>query len=922
MAAASKLEELDLTQDEVDRFAKAFKDEKFRKMLCEYAEEISSPENKKKYEEEITQLEKERGVDIKFVHPKPGYVLKTSVNGDKKCFINVCSNDLINKPVCKSGKGANGTVGQHWSLPYSLAPGREDLGAGGRKHMIYDVVFHPDTLYMANKNKKFKKMVDQTSIDMIEKQLNAKLDLRNVKTLKVKYKGLPEAPVIRKPIPGGPKETPEADNPLKFPYPFDPPKSENTSGNGMKAKTTNESSKAAAKDKNTKTQDSKFTQPKYSIIYRSHFDLQDYRYARESAPSTRPKELVITINLPLLKSAEDACLDVTEKLLCLESQKPAYKLDLPLSYPVDENLGSAKFNKSKRQLVVTLPVLSVKQAHVLEIEQDHGSDFDQTGKNNESTENGQSHCESESYQLEGHSHHQNEECTGAFVNPEGEFEWVNALQGSNLEKSQKNKHLELSQVKTSTDSVVKEAASVSNNSFVKPNEVIACPKLLSEVDSDEQKNGPKEGTVDLSGQDFPGSMEKVCSCSAGGQVNDHLQVDSSANTEFCSDDCLKETEPVCPDFHYHQNEDSITFILQVRNIKEESFKSVLHSHEYSVIFGTQDSDALYSLIVQFPPEHQLDTTETILNISKDNAAVVLVKSSECRGLWQSFHAGDTHSCLQKKLFVTSENIDQFLSTSLEDPVPNDLTEKHPVVINMAEVSESGLVIHSKFQQQETNNTSFHGSSLKPDRINHNETCNLGSNIQQRTEEICFSESTARDNRLAKETPLENDAVEFVSSHRDQLVAVSQAYNNFTQASNTAEGTLMKIPRDEMDQLTLGNCLTPVDGSKLISEVENKSQSIVPSSPLSMAHAEDPVSVNCKKSVNFKRCVKVEDDNVLDEDDLPSDQKNGNPPEFIKPAAAPQILQEINPADESVKIISDHRTQSAFKFQNTELYQLD
>ncbi|XP_067847940.1 protein kintoun isoform X2 [Heptranchias perlo] len=919
MASGSKLEELDMTRDEVDRFTKAFKDETFRKMLSEYAEEISNPENKKKYEEEITQLEKERGVDIKFVHPNPGYVLKTSVNGDRKCFINICSNDLINKPVCKAGKGSNGTMGQHWSLPYSLTPGREDLGAGGRKYMIYDVVFHPDTLYMADKNKKFRKMVDQTSIEVIEKQLNAKLDLRNVKTLKVKYKGLPHAAVIRKPLPDGPKEPPEADNPLRFPYPFDLPKSENASVNYTKEKKTNGSSKTAAKDKNKKTQDSKSTQPKYSIIYRSHFEMQDYRYTREAAPSTRPKELVVTIDLPLLKSAEDACLDVTEKLLRLESQKPAYKLDLPLPYPVDEDLGSAKFNKSKRQLVVTLPVVPAKHVHVLEMQQDHGSDFEQTEKSNESMVSGQSLCESELLQREGRSHEENKGCDSTCINPEDEFELVSALQDFNLEQSQNNKQLELSQIKKSTESVVKVAASVSNNSFLKPNDVIVYPKIVSEIDSDEQKNLPEDGTVASSGKGFLGSLEKACSSTADGQVNDHPQVDSAANTKFCSEDCLKETEPVCPDFHYHQSEGSITFILQVRNINENSLKSVLHVHEYSVTFGTNDTDAWYSLIIQFPSEHQLDTTESILNVSKDNAAVVLIKSLESQGLWQSFHAGDTHSCLQK-LFVTSENVDQFLSTSLEDPVPNELPEKNPALIKVSEVSESGLVIHSK--QQEKEDTSSYGLALKPDRINHYEACNTASNIQQQTEEICPSKSIARDNKMEKETSLSDDALEYLSSHRDQLVAVSGNNGHFAQTSNAAEGTTMKNPRHEMDHLTHITCLNPVDESKLISEVEIKSQSIMPPSDLNTAQVEDPASVNGKKSVNFKRCVKMVDGNVLDEDDLPTDQKNGNSSEFIKQTAALQILEEINTADKSVKIISDHKTNSAFIFQNTELYQLD
>ncbi|XP_048455743.1 protein kintoun [Rhincodon typus] len=895
MASFSKLEELDLTQDEVERFSTAFKDEKFRKMLCEYAEEISNPENKKKYEEEIIQLEKERGMDVKFVHPKPGYVLKTSVNGDQKCFINVCSNDLINKPVCKAGKGANGTVGQHWSLPYSLAPGREDLGKDGRKHMIYDVVFHSDTLYMANKNQKFKTMVDQTSVEVIEKQLNAKLDLRNVKTLKAKYKGMPEAAVIRKPIPGVPKEPPDEDDPLRFPYPYGSPKSEMASGNGTKPKTTSKSSKSAVKDKNTKTQDSKLTQPKYAIIHRSHVDLQDYRYAREAAPSTRPKELVITIDLPLLKSAENACLDVNEQVLSLESQKPAYKLNLNLPYPVDENLGSATFNKSKRQLVVTLPVLRLKQT--LEIGQFSAGDFEQSG--NESTESGQSFCESEFYELERHSPHQNGERFGACVNPESEFE-LSTLQDSNLEQSENDEHLKLSQSKTLTESVAKETALVSNNTSVKPNDVIAFSKLVSEVDPEEQENV----TNAMSGKESLGSLEEVCSRSAGEEVDDYLQLDSSANTAFNLDDYLKKTEPVCPDFHYHQNKDAITFILQVQNINEESFKSVLQTHEYSVIFGTQDSDVFYSLRVQFPPEHQLDTTETIVNISKDNAAVVLMKSPECRGLWQSFHVGGTCNCLQKKLFVTSENINQFLSTTLEDPVPNELSGKHPL-ISVTEISESGLVIHSK--QQESENTSSHRLFLKPDRVNYNEACNAASNIQPQTGEIYPSESIAEDNTLEKETSLANDAPESVSNHKDQLLMAG-------------EGTNIKVPND-MDQLIDRNSWTAVNASKL-SEVKMKSESIMSPSHISTIYADKPQSVNCKKSVQFKQCVEVDDGHVLDEDDLPSNQKDGNTPKFIITTAPLQILEEINPNDQSIKIISDHKTQSAFNFQNMELYQLD
>ncbi|XP_023684113.2 protein kintoun [Paramormyrops kingsleyae] len=347
MDTNSKLEDLNLTPEEIDRFSNAFKDDNFRELLREYAEEILDPENKKRYEEEITLMEKERGMDIKFVHPNPGRVLKTSLDGKQKCFINVCSNELIAKPECKVGNGADGRVGQHWSLPYSVTPGRPDMDSKG-KYMIYDVVFHPDTLYIAGKNKRFMKLVDSTAIQGVQNQFSVKLDETNVKVLNMKYKGVPNPSVIRKPIPGQPAKQTDADDPLRFPYPYD-------CTQGESRKPTKPTKPASDPDLPKKP-----TIPRHTVKYRSYIDLQDYRCSRDSAPGPRPREMLITIDLPLLKSAGDADLTVTERRLLLESRQPAYRLELPLSYPVDENKGEAKFNKLKGQLTVTLAVLPLK----------------------------------------------------------------------------------------------------------------------------------------------------------------------------------------------------------------------------------------------------------------------------------------------------------------------------------------------------------------------------------------------------------------------------------------------------------------------------------------------------------------------------------------------------------------------------------
>ncbi|KAG9268210.1 protein kintoun [Astyanax mexicanus] len=362
MDFGSKLEELELTTDEITRLNKALKDEKFRELLREYTEEISDPENRRRYEEEITQLEQERGVDARFVHPTPHHVLKTSLNGQEKCFINVCSNDLLNQPSCKPGRGEDGRLGQHWSLPYSLAPGRSDRDAKGKKCTVYDVVFHPDTLHIAGKNTRFMELVNSTAFQAVEEGCGVKLDKINAKTLKMQYKGVPQPAVIRKPIPGHPGEKEKKDKALpdEIPELCLPISKPDTAlkKNNTAASTAESSSKAQHHP----------TEPHYTVKYRSHVDLQDYSCSRDSVPSpqpNRPNKIIITIDLPLLRSAGDIDLNVTERSLVLESQKPAYKLDLQLSYPVDSDKGDAKFTKAKKQLTITLPVLPAKTPAVV-----------------------------------------------------------------------------------------------------------------------------------------------------------------------------------------------------------------------------------------------------------------------------------------------------------------------------------------------------------------------------------------------------------------------------------------------------------------------------------------------------------------------------------------------------------------------------
>uniref|UniRef100_A0A667YM52 Protein kintoun n=1 Tax=Myripristis murdjan TaxID=586833 RepID=A0A667YM52_9TELE len=365
MEVGDQLKKLNMTPDEVDRLSNAFKDEKFKEMLRDYAKELSDPENKKKYEEEIKLLEEERGNTIDFIHPEPFKALRTSLNGTQKCFINICANEKVGKPECKLGTSEDGRRGQQWSLPHSLHPGRPDTDPKGKKIMIYDVVFHPDTLHMASRNKRFMNMVLSTAIQGIQENFKVILDKNKVRELTIKYKGTPQPCVIRKPIPGyKAKERPAHPDPLAFPYPDE--KRPTTATTPAQIKDSVDANPVASQIQSHKPKEP--IVPKYTVKYRSFIDLQDFRYSRDSAQSPRPKEIVVTVDMPLLKSAAAASLEVKGKSLLLESEKPAYRLEVVLAYPVDEDKGEAKFNKQRGQLTITLPVLPSNETYDFEEE--------------------------------------------------------------------------------------------------------------------------------------------------------------------------------------------------------------------------------------------------------------------------------------------------------------------------------------------------------------------------------------------------------------------------------------------------------------------------------------------------------------------------------------------------------------------------
>lgn len=347
MSVKTEFEKLDITCEEFQRLQLALQKEEFRKLFLDYCEEIQDPENRKIYEAEIKQLEAERGVDVTFLDLQPGFVLETSINGDTKCFLNIAKCDKIAAPTSKTCRNPqNGEKGANWSIPYALSPARDDVHDGNNRCRVYDVMFHPEALVLAQKNDNFKQFLIDTACNGIEKEFEKRLDRVNIKICSnLDFKGIQRPCVLRELSKNGPVDL--EPSPLDSLYPPKP-----TPASAKPKKIIPEQMK--------KSKQEDYCTPKYILKHRRPVDMSEMTYEIDAKLNvTIPKELVLEIELPLLTSAASSNLDITNKRLYFVSEKPAkYKLNIELPYDVNDKEGCAKFDSDKRKLIVTLPVIA------------------------------------------------------------------------------------------------------------------------------------------------------------------------------------------------------------------------------------------------------------------------------------------------------------------------------------------------------------------------------------------------------------------------------------------------------------------------------------------------------------------------------------------------------------------------------------
>ncbi|XP_063015657.1 protein kintoun [Melospiza melodia melodia] len=737
MASSGRLHDLNLSAEEAERLRRAFRDEQFRALFAEFAAELTDPEQRRLYEEEVAALERERGVEVRFVHPTPGFVLRTSQEGSRRCYINVCSNPLMGEPRARAERG-----GQRWELPYSLAPGREELRPAGRRRLVYDVVFHPAALRLAARSARFRRLLRDTALEAVESQCGVRLDRNNAAILRgVSYKGIPQAPVIRSPLPGGaPKPPDDGESPLP-PFPFPPAAPPPPAARA--------SSPAAPPPPSGPTT------PRWSIRHRSYVDLQDYRHSRDSAPSPVPRELVVTVELPLLRSAEQAELEIRGRELRLDSRCPAYRLRLRLPYDVDESGGRAAFNRAQRQLQVTLPVVLPPGPR-----EPPGP----AGERLEGAE-GPAEAEAEAGRAEA----------GGGAAPPPELGPGGAARGTCGGGEPGDP---LTEPPADPDPRCDPPAGPSAEPLAEPALELLCDSLTepsgeppvdptSEPFADSPAEPPAEPATDPTSATpaepapDPASEPPVepatdpASEPTTHPTSEHpaepatdptSEPPAGPSTDPCSDPftaadlpsesptespalpCPGAASPVaipapsmptgdtapptpegppvdtatCPPFRARQDEASLTLLLLVPGIEPQSLRGHVGTHHYSLRFRTER--AAFALFLRFPRSAALLSPESSVSVSAHNAVVGLAKAPGSTGLWDGFSFGPEPSALQERLFVSEENVDGFLGPALcPSPCSQSALERQPL-IEVLDVTEDRIQIRVEPQERDGQGT--------------------------------------------------------------------------------------------------------------------------------------------------------------------------------------------------------------------------
>jgi len=205
-------DDLQITDEEAEKFQKAFNELKFRELFADYVSEISNPTDRAEHEEYLRILESQNALPAgkATIRPSPGFVLefktaqtvvdpleerKTSgrcnLSECFKCFVNIVYSDKValptSQPVLSSPDFASRTAlsipspntGRDWSIPYFSGPLRMEHDTSNNEKTLvpaFDCCFNPQSLVYASKNATFRNLIAAIAWKSACSMLNQRAD--------------------------------------------------------------------------------------------------------------------------------------------------------------------------------------------------------------------------------------------------------------------------------------------------------------------------------------------------------------------------------------------------------------------------------------------------------------------------------------------------------------------------------------------------------------------------------------------------------------------------------------------------------------------------------------------------------------------------------------------------------------------------
>ncbi|CAD7922159.1 unnamed protein product [Amoebophrya sp. A25] len=364
----------DLTTDDVSRINKAMKTEQFGSLMQDYLQEISDPNNRAEYDQYMEQLESkgELPEGTELLRCEPGFCVRTDVcfkNGQtQKCFINVCFSPLLRDVEMVQAPG-----GHQVSLPFALSPPRVDQDSKSSTCLTCDFGLSENSFAQCKNNPDFLRMI----VDIATKNLSTnflkgfeevKNDFRVLKKTNCKG-GKPYLMSVRvenlrpdkKRKKKNKKSGAAAAGDGITPGELKEMKKDATQRmkNMVESSDEDEEETTAPIEDESKTK--KVRVPQHRLVHQGQLELIEFEniqpgMSEQKVTPNIPANLKLVVKLPGVASAADIELDVQKDNVVLETR--FFYLDLPLPYEILPDDGTAKFDKPKKELTLSLPVLN------------------------------------------------------------------------------------------------------------------------------------------------------------------------------------------------------------------------------------------------------------------------------------------------------------------------------------------------------------------------------------------------------------------------------------------------------------------------------------------------------------------------------------------------------------------------------------